>query len=892
MSCEYNPQTNKYDIKYKEGKTYSYNHNNIIWLKNPEKLNPEHYCIYHNGDMLSNIYAIYVFHGENTSYWHICFEGGEGFDCEEKELQFARTDSKNVFEYLKQTAELSELRSKDDEAKLLPMQYKKIEFIKKDCVLAAYLNPESYKLLPFPSSTPIFPFGFNASQYKAVKAALENRISVIKGPPGTGKTQTILNIIANLLVAGKTILVVSSNNTAVANVLEKLSSPKYNMGFFIAKLGNFNNKTEFINNQTGKYPCLQSWKDDSIDNAAFYQDICERSRELNDIFSKQEMLANTKQELQELEVELQHFNKYIEDNNVSDINIRKNLKAKKIIEILLDYENILELKRKIPFLYKLKNLLLYGISDWSFYRQDAIKINAAIKKKFYTVKRSELCNEIKALEQALNDIQSDEKINQFSELSLKYLKNILYQRYGGKDTRQKFTQKDLFKRHQEVQKEYPVILSTTFSSRSSPSKNAVFDYLIMDEASQVDVATGALALSCAKNAVIVGDQQQLPNVIKNDVRKKADEIFSKFQINENYNFATKSFLKSVCDLFPNIPQTLLREHYRCHPKIINFCNQKFYDGTLVIMSKDNGEDDVLSAVKTVVGNHARDHMNQRQIDVVKSEILPYLSCKPEDVGIIAPYNDQVDTMRKDISDEQIEIATVHKFQGREKDVIIMTTVDDEISDFVDDPNLLNVAVSRAKKQLYIVVSGNKQPEDSNIMDLIDYIKYNNFEVSESKIYSIFDYLYKQYTEVRHSYLERHKINPKLNLKFDSEKLMYKQIKKTLTKLNLSTFSVICHQQLNELTKDKKPLNDNERKYLMNSNTHLDFLIINSISKKPILAVEVDGYDFHKEGTRQYERDEMKNHILKLYDIPYIRFATNGSREKEQLIEKLNEILGK
>ena len=78
------------------------------------------------------------------------------------------------------------------------------------------------------------------SQQKAVQAAFENQISVVQGPPGTGKTQTILNIIANILVRGKTVQIVSNNNSAIVNVLEKLS--KYDMGFIVALLGSTANK--------------------------------------------------------------------------------------------------------------------------------------------------------------------------------------------------------------------------------------------------------------------------------------------------------------------------------------------------------------------------------------------------------------------------------------------------------------------------------------------------------------------------------------------------------------------------------------------------------------------------------------------------------------------------
>ena len=123
----------------------------------------------------------------------------------------------------------------------------------------------------------------------------------------------------------------------------------------------------------------------------------------------------------------------------------------------------------------------------------------------------------------------------------------------------------------------------------------------MDEASQVDVTTGALALSCAKNAVIVGDTKQLPNVITEDIKNRANSIFESFNISSSYNYTENSFLQSICRAIPNVSNTLLREHYRCHPKIINFCNEKFYGGNLVIMTKDNGENDVLSVIKTVEG---------------------------------------------------------------------------------------------------------------------------------------------------------------------------------------------------------------------------------------------------------------------------------------------------
>ena len=361
-------------------------------------------------------------------------------------------------------------------------------------------------------------------------------------------------------------------------------------------------------------------------------------------------------------------------------------------------------------------------------------------------------------------------------------------------------------------------------------------------------------------------------------------IFDSFHISEGYQY-TNSFLQSILDVMPNVTQTLLREHYRCHPKIINFCNQKFYRGELIIMTTDKGEEDVLSVVKTVAGNHERNHYSQRQIDVIKNEIIPKYVSNPEETGIIAPYKNQVEALSKEITD--IDAATVHKFQGKEKENIIISTVDDEISDFADDPYLINVAVSRAKKKLMLVVTGNEQSRERNITELIDYIQYNNFEVTESKIYSIFDYLYKQYADERMTYLKKHK---KVS-EYDSENLMYSLIEDIISANKYSSLDVVCHFPLNMLIKNPELLNEQECQYAMNPATHLDFLIYNRIGKKPVLAIEVDGYEYHKEDTVQASRDLLKNHIMELYEIPLLRFMTNGSGEREKIVEMLDKSVG-
>ena len=116
----------------------------------------------------------------------------------------------------------------------------------------------------------------------------------------------------------------------------------------------------------------------------------------------------------------------------------------------------------------------------------------------------------------------------------------------------------------------------------------------------------------------------------------------------------------------------------------------------------------------------------------------------------------------------------------------------------------------------------------------------------------------------------------------------------LTKIkgrNVLSLDVICHFPLNMLIKNPQLLNDRECQYAMNPATHLDFLIYNRISKKSVLAIEVDGYEFHKKDTVQASRDLLKDRIMDLYEIPLLRFKTNGSSEREKIAGMLDKLVG-
>lgn len=595
-------------------------------------------------------------------------------------------------------------------------------------------------------------------------------------------------------------------------------------------------------------------------------------------------MAQLNQELNRLKIERKYFNEYLNETNVTVdyTKYKRSMKSNKWMKLWQECQSISEVNKDINFFLKLKFFFKYGLYNFSIYSLEISQIITTFQAFYYETRENEILKELDDITAYLNNT-SNHLLDNLTNDSMKFLKNYLANKYEKNTYRQLFTSEDFLKNPYDILNEYPVILSTTFSSRDSLNDNVVYDYVIMDESSQVDIATGALAMSCAKNMVIVGDTNQLPNVVDKHTEIRADVIFNQYNLSKGYRF-TNSFLQSVLEVTPNVTQTMLREHYRCHPKIIEFCNQKFYRGNLIIMTEDHGEKDVLKVIKTVKGNHSRNHFSQRQIDIIKNEIIPNDITNKKETGIISPYNNQVQSLKEQI--DGIEQATVHKFQGKEKDTIIISTVEDEITDFVDDPYLLNVAVSRAKKKLILVVTGNEQNKERNIMDLIDYIQYNNFEVVESNVYSIFDYLYKQYTKERKLFLNKN--NRKLE--YDSENLMYTLLEEILKNDDYKMLDFVCHFPVNMLIKNPYLLNDDECLYAMNPATHVDFLVYNRVSKRAILAIEVDGYAFHQKETAQAKRDLLKNHIFELYYIPLLRFSTTGSGEREKIINMLNKIL--
>lgn len=894
IECE---GANGYRVRFKNNsKSYYYGCDKVAWLYNPEWFDPTHCKVVVDGALQNSVKEIWKFVCGTKCYWRIVYGNGYMREGDDDKMIVSTSclgeeKSRDTFAYLKNVAIINPLGKEKNGNGILADLYEQVEYVDSETVAACYLNPNKYNPRSMKHADLIYPFGCNASQKKAVTTAFEHQISVVQGPPGTGKTQTILNIIANIVCQGKTVMVVSNNNSAITNVQEKLD--KYGLSFVVAPLGSKENKEVFIANQPLVPAECSLWGLSISESLKKKQKLHATLALLDKVFALQNERAELLQEQQAVALEWKHF---CMDNGVDErLELTNRINSKRVISLWLEYqaqaygEKPISANWFVKWLEKLKWWKMKWFSKHRLYLKSEFDRNnlTPLVKEFQTLY---YLNRLEEIRQRINSINKDLAQHDamgltktLTTLSLSLFKAFLYSYYS-KHKRVDFAGlKDMRRRGNELIQQYPVVLSTTFSARSCVFTGKPYDYIIMDEASQVSIDTGALALTCARNAVIVGDTMQLPNVVTDEDRLKLDAIMRQYNITDGYDCAKNSFLQSVLGVIKNVPETLLREHYRCHPCIINFCNQKFYGGNLLIMTEDKGEKDVLTAMRTVKGNHAINHYNQREIDVVMEEVLPVLK-DYDNVGIITPYNNQVDAfnnqLRKGIA------GTIHKYQGRENDAIIMSVVDNQITPFADDANMLNVAVSRAKKKFCLVLTGNDQEKHGYIMDLLDYIAYNNCTVTDSKLASIFDYMYEQYSEQRMLFL---KMQPQIS-EYASENLTYVMLKEILSSdIRFKSLKVLCHVPLRQVVRDTSLMSERELKYAANYSTHLDFLIINNVSKKPILAIETDGYSYHKEATDQHQRDAMKNRILSSYGLPLLRFSTKGSREREKVIGELVEL---
>lgn len=260
-----------------------------------------------------------------------------------------------------------------------------------------------------------------------------------------------------------------------------------------------------------------------------------------------------------------------------------------------------------------------------------------------------------------------------------------------------------------------VILATNSSAALEAIAKTKFDVAIIDEASQATIPSILIPISKASRFILAGDHKQLPPTI---ISEQALEL-------ENTLF------ESLIEKYPYKSQ-LLNVQYRMNSLLMKFPNQEFYnnglksdssvdDITINDILKGNHEEEALLFIDTSnVDEYGENHLKDSKSIVNKLEAKiaigiakDYMDAGVEerDIGIISPYADQVKIIQEKTP---VEVKTIDGFQGREKEIIIISTVrSNEWGNigFLSDLRRLNVAITRAKRKLIII--GNKKTLKNN-----------------------------------------------------------------------------------------------------------------------------------------------------------------------------------
>ncbi|WP_342420422.1 AAA domain-containing protein [Paenibacillus sp. FSL E2-0178] len=887
---------------------YNYYASDVIILSNPTiRVITKEQVVLHRENPLNNVMRVLDF-GPRV---RVCFKDGtrRGYEAEHVRIENSgvkTSDALKVMEYWRAIS--VHIKSGEEQSEMedfLKKQFGKLSFVRPESVLSHYVSGSPVNIDTSVELQPIFPFRYNLSQKVALDQALRSKISIIEGPPGTGKTQTILNILANLTVMQqKKVAVVSGNNAAVQNVRDKLEAEGY--PFLVAALGNKKNKDSFFANLP--VAVVNGWESE-LPEEELLSKIQELDGHITRLMKLDVEKARLKQQLSAYVLEQKHFENYFSKQDIEPLEKLSFYREtpERMLEFMKDSHLAVRKGKEAGLLYKFKLFVKHGFTEYKYLREQGVDVILNVQRKFYILRIEELSDRIEQIEQELESASYLPLLKEHQQCSAQLFRHKLHEKYCNLPrencTADDYRQSKNFKSFINY---YPIVLSTTHSLRNCIPENDLFDYVIIDESSQVDLVTGALALSCCKHAIIVGDTKQLPQIVTMEIEQVVGNAASAC-IDEAYNYFQHNLLSSMLALYgDNIPKVMLKEHYRCHPQIIQFCNQKYYNGDLVTFTSEEEADMPLLIYRTAPGNHLREvtrgekrgKFNQRELDVIEGEILAGLeevAAGQSEIGFVTPYRKQVEKAAGQFT-EDIESDTIHKYQGREKPIMIMSTVLDQTRSgkvgmkFVNNPCMINVAVSRAQNKFILVTDHALFRKYGNeIGDLTRYMEYSTLDenVVESEIVSIFDLLYKEYSAKLHVFRERAKgFNTS---RFKSENLMEALLIELLQEPAYSGFTLGNQILLKNLIKNVDKLEDQERQYIKNR-ASVDFVIYHKLDMTAALAIEVDGFEFHENKPEQLERDKMKDDIFKKYGLKLKRFATNESSEERKIRELLDDIM--
>ena len=265
---------------------------------------------------------------------------------------------------------------------------------------------------------------------------------------------------------------------------------------------------------------------------------------------------------------------------------------------------------------------------------------------------------------------------------------------------------------------------TSLSARGRiPLEEGFFDLLVIDEASQCDIASAMPLLYRAKRAVIIGDPTQLRHVSSLEATRD-EQLLERSGMLDHLDWSYSA--RSLFDLASSVgdPEDLvtLRDHHRSHADIIEFSNREFYEGQLRVatryetLKRDYGPAVRWIHVEGQVQKQAGGSVyNTAEVQAIIAELerLADQGYKGT-VGAVTPFRPQAnrlhdaaysrDRLTRFLHDADFQVGTAHSFQGDERDLMIFSPVvangiaEGSLRFLNSNANLFNVAVTERERR--------------------------------------------------------------------------------------------------------------------------------------------------------------------------------------------------
>ncbi len=256
-----------------------------------------------------------------------------------------------------------------------------------------------------------------------------------------------------------------------------------------------------------------------------------------------------------------------------------------------------------------------------------------------------------------------------------------------------------------------------------PAIPALFDLVVLDEASSIDQPLAAPALLRAERAVVVGDPRQLRHVSFLSDEQIASAIGA-HGLDEDPVGAARLDVRrnSAFDLAVGVvPVLTLDEHFRSNPHLVEFVSQKLYGGALLLATRSprTESSDCVEAVR-VSGRRDGHGVVRAEVEMVITRLKALQRSGARSVGVVTPFRAQADALEESVLDAfgadeleelDLRVGTVHAFQGNERDIVLASLgigPQDGTGSwrFVEDPHLFAVFVTRARKRLVFIHSAD------------------------------------------------------------------------------------------------------------------------------------------------------------------------------------------